>query len=338
MLAIYLPASLLFAPKVSAAPYLANRSLKISSSQPNASGVNYQYSFDVPNIASLGSIKLSLCSNSPLPEVSCSGFSGAGLSTVSSISQVGTSSFAVLGAPSQTEIILSRPVTAQASNSISIILSNVTNPTIAGSYYGRIELYSTVDATGGASFVGGLAIAIQDSVGITTEVPPYLYFCVGVEISGTDCNSPVNYFYDFGTLNSSTTKFGKSQFLAATNAGSGYNVRYSGNVLTSGNKVINSIGVLSSSQKGQSQFGFNLRRNSGISYGEDPIGIAPMPIVSNSYNVANKYTFNSGDILVSINEPSYFTKFTSTFIVNVLPNQPPGVYSTTITYICLANF
>ena len=80
VLALITPAPL-FGGITKAAPYVQNRALKINSSIAGATNVRYEYSFDIPNIANLGAIKLMVCSNSPLREVPCNGFSGNGLST-----------------------------------------------------------------------------------------------------------------------------------------------------------------------------------------------------------------------------------------------------------------
>jgi hypothetical protein len=339
VLVILWPALLvIFNHKVYSAPYVSNRSLKISSSNPGEPNVSYEFSFEAPNLPTFGSVKLSLCSNSPLPEVVCSGFNGVGLTSSVLSNQTGTSGFSVSGSPTQTEIILARSPSPQNNNMVSFTLNNISNPNDVGTYYGRIELFSSNNATGPAMYVGGLAISINNPIGITTEVPPYLYFCSAIQINGLDCLNTSRSFEDLGELRSNATKTAQSQFLAATNASSGYNISYTGNVLTSGNNIIESAGILSTSQIGKSQFGINLRRNNSLNIGSDPVGTAPIPNITTNYNTPDRYSYKTGDVLVTINEPSYFNKFTVSYIVNIDKNQKPGLYSTTFTYLCLANF
>ena len=337
VLALMAPAPL-FVDNSKAAPYVNNRSLKMSSSLPSATGVSYELSFDVPAMPTLGAIKLNVCSNSPLPEDFCAGFSGSGLSSISSFSINGASGFSILGSPTQTEIILSRSPQPTTAGPLIITLRGVGNPAATGSYYGRLELFADQLASTTALYAGGTAIAITQPVDVSTYVPPYLYFCAAINIQGLDCTNLVDYYYDFGEFNSRLTRYGHSQFITATNAGFGYNVTYHGTTMTSGNNIIDPIPTLDTSQIGRNQFGLNLRRNTAPSVGEEPTGYGPYPTIRPNYNQPNRFMFNSGDQLVSINQPSYFTKYTVAYIVNVNSSQAPGVYSTTMLYLALANF
>lgn len=324
--------------KIRAAPYINNRSLKISSAIAGAMPVNYEFSFDVPAMANLGAIKLSLCSNSPLPELPCNGFNGAGLSSENNVIIAGINGFTVSGTASQTEILLSRPQQASVSTSVTVTIENVTNPTDNGIYFGRIELYPDSDAAQPADYVGGTAISINTPIDVNTYVPPYLYFCAAVQINGLDCSNTVDDYYDFGDFLASQTRTGRSQFITATNASFGYNVTYHGTTLTSGNNTINAMSGLAASNRGQSQFGLNLRRNNIPSVGDEPVGWGPYPTIGANYNIPDRFMFSTGDQLVSIAEPSYFTKYTVSYIVNIPSGQAPGIYSTTLIYLALANF
>jgi hypothetical protein len=325
---------------VSAAPYVQNRSLKINSSVAGAPNVKYEYSFDIPNISSLGGIKLMVCSNSPLREVPCNGFSGNGLSSVSNATITGVSGFVIdsIITPTQTEILLSRPLQAATASNVTITLDGITNPETIGTYYGRILLFDNSTAAGDPIYEGGLAFSINRQVGISAEVPPYLYFCAAITISGTDCSFASDSYFDFGELSKTQANTGKSQFSIATNAGNGYGVTYYGTTMTSGNNIIAPMSVLSVSNPGTAQFGINLRHNTSPQIGEEVSGAGPYPVINNLYNQPNRFYYSSGDSLLNIYQPTYSNKYTVSYLVNVPNNQAPGYYSTSILFVALANF
>ena len=130
---------------------------------------------------------------------------------------------------------------------------------------------------------------------------------------------------------------GTTQFVTATNAQSGYSVYIQGNTLTSGNNVIPSLVTPTASQTGNAQFGINLRSNTNPSTGNDPTGPGNGSPVGN-YNLVNRFTYNSGDTIASSSAADDFRLYTVSYIVNVDKTQPVGVYASTFTYICLANF
>jgi len=199
-------------------------------------------------------------------------------------------------------------------------------------------LFDNSTAAGLPIYEGGLAFSINRQVGITTEVPPYMDFCVAITISGTDCSLASDSYYDFGELSKTQANTGKSQFSIATNAGNGYGVTYFGTTMTSGNNTIAPLGVLSPSNPGTSQFGLNLRHNTSPQIGEEVSGAGPYPVISPQYNQQNRFYFSSGDSLLNIYQPTYSNKYTVSYLVNVPNSQTPGYYSTSILFVALANF
>ena len=126
--------------------------------------------------------------------------------------------------PTQTEVLLTRPLQAATAGNVVITLEDVTNPEVIGTYYGRILLFDNSNAIGDPIYEGGLAFSINRQLGISTEVPPHLDFCVAISISGTDCTNIQDSYYDFGELSKTRANTGRNQFSIATNAGSGYGV------------------------------------------------------------------------------------------------------------------
>ena len=319
---------------------LNTRSIQMSTSQILANNVDYTVSFSTISNFTIGSVVIKFCDNSPIVYESCTfpqGFS-ASSATAPLVGQSGISDFFVSPASNVNTVVLSRP-SAQSfgAGNVSVKLTNLTNPSTNGSFYARIYLYSSVNASGSYLDAGGLALSTSSDLSFSASVPPFLYFCVALTFSGYDCSSGSGFNKDFGTFSSGTTKSATSQFIVGTNAAHGFTISANGTTLTSGNNVINPISAVTNSQNGISQFGLDLRANSSPSIGQDPVGPGTATI-SLDYNTPNKYKYSDGDIVVSSANAVDYEKFTVSYIVNIGQNTLPGVYSTTITYLCLGSF
>jgi hypothetical protein len=216
-------------------------------------------------------------------------------------------------------------------------LDGIDNPSATGSYFGRIQTYPTADGSGGSTDYGGLAFSISADVRISATVPPYLYFCVGISVTGVNCASATGDYIDFGTFTPATASVAQTQMVAGTNADTGYFISVDGSTLTSGTNVITNLSSPDVSRPGVSQFGMNLVANS------DPqVGIAPSGLGSGApvagYNTSNLYKFNDGDTVAVANQPDEARRYTSSYIANVSKTQAPGVYVTTLTYVATAGF
>jgi hypothetical protein len=122
----------------------------------------------------------------------------------------------------------------------------------------------------------------------------------------------------------------------ASNAGGGYSMWVAGTSMTSGANVITAM-TGGTAQKGTSQFGLNLIANTNPAVGQNPVGPGAGGVAA-GYSQPDHFRFNSGDTLASVTLPDDLRKYTVSYIVNIPSNQPGGVYSTTLTYVCLANF
>jgi hypothetical protein len=249
--------------------------------------------------------------------------------------QSGITNF-VLFSSTNNELILSRPPAFTAPSNVAYTFSPITNPLTGGSYFARIYTYATSDASGVETDSGGLALYYTPSFGVAAEVPPYLTFCVGESISGFNCSTATDPFSDLGILGPLVTGSAQSQMVVATNADSGYSTFVSGGTMTSGSNVVPAMAG-GPSVKGTAQFGINLRANTTPIVGQDVAGPGVAGI-SGGYSVQNQFRYQSGDVLATATAPDDYRKYTVSYIVNVPANQPGGVYSTTLTYITLANF
>lgn len=335
-IALLLTGVLLLVNTASAAQ-LTSRSLTLSNPAVSATNVGYTFEFDLPSNYILGSVVFEICVEDPLPNEPCTGPSGLNSGSLSIVSQSGETGFSINGNTTNNRIVLGRTPVLSTVTTLSYSLGSITNPDTAGSYFARLYTFSSNDGTGADIDNGGLAFSINNPLNINSEVPPYLNFCVGTTIAGLDCSNPQGAFLDLGELSSNTTKTATSQFAVSTNAESGAVIYAQGRTLTSGSNTIPALDPNGSSRQGVSQFGLNLRRNSSPSVGSEPSGAGAVNPNTN-YNSANRYKFLSGEVLAAGTGPTYYRKFTVSYIVNVNSNQAPGVYNTTLTYICLANF
>jgi hypothetical protein len=299
---------------------------------------SYTFGFRLSELSTpVGSISFEFCSNSPIIGDPCVPIAGFDTTTAVFSTQQGEAGFALSGSSTSERIILTRPAALPTGNPAQYIFTNIANPSADGSYYVRIQTFTSTDATGQDIESGGVVFATVQGLSISTEVPPYLRFCAAVTIVALDCSTATSYLIDLGEFSSSQTAAASSEMLVATNAASGYSITVAGTTLTSGNNIIPALAGVGSI-KGVSQFGINLRSNSNPSIGANPIGPGVGGLVTAGYNSPNAFRFQQGDILVSSPGSSDNQKFTISYITNVSSGQAPGYYATTMTYICLANF
>lgn len=318
------------------AAYMGSHSLRMSTAAAGARNATYTVSYTIATPGTLGSMSILFCSNSTLLQDPCIAPYGFNATNATPQTSSGITDFSMSSSSTMNDIILSRIPSSVGAISGSIEFSGFINPTNAGSYFVRIITYPTNDASGPPTDNGGIAFDVLPDVTVTSTVPPFLTFCTGMTITGFDCSSANGYFADLGPLRSDATETAHTQIVVATNGGNGYTITSSGTTLTSGNNIIPAAQGASSTI-GTSQFGLNLRANTNPSGGSDPIGPGTAAATS-GYNVPNLYRFNNGDIIASATQAQDYKKFTASYIVNVAKSQAPGVYATTVTFICLANF
>lgn len=315
---------------------LAPRSIKLSDSRATIANVSHEVSFDVVTPGIIGSIAVMYCSNSPLVEDTCVAPVGFDASSVTLASQAGETGFTVYSGSTANNVILTRPPAPALAGTAVYVFEDMVNPDDNGPLYARILTYPSSDASGTATDSGGLAMMILSAPTVSTEVPPYLLFCLGESISGLSCNTATEPFSDIGVLSPLTTGAAQSQLIIATNAENGYTMWALGGTMTSGNNTIPAMAG-GPSQEGVSQFGINLRANTDPIVGQDVAGPGVATVMA-GYNQQNQFRYQSGDTLATANAPDDYRKYTVSYIVNVADGQPGGVYSTTLTYITLANF
>lgn len=316
---------------------LPQRSLEIGSGLTSAT-TTYQVTFSLPGSEVLGSIELQICSNDPFITDPCTTPSGLDMSGATLSSQTGETGFTILASGTDTNtVVLTRFPAVTTSINLTYTFTGVVNPDTEGTYFGRLQTFSSADASGANNEGNGLAIAISEPVQISTYVPPYLLFCLGVTITGFDCTTVSGDYVNFGNLSDTAAKSGTTQMLTATNAGNGFAITVNGTTMVSGTHDITALSAADVSRPGTSQFGLNLVANTTPSVGANPQGSGnASPAVG--YNTPNFFRFIPGDVVANDNDTDAYRLFTTSYLVNIPKGQAVGVYVSTLTYICTASF
>jgi hypothetical protein len=282
-------------------------------------------------------MRVQFCSNSAIIGTACVAPTGFDVQNATLIDQFGVTGFSVSPSTTSNVLVLTRVAFGVTPTQARYELDGVINPDTNGSYFARVETFKTLDASGPHSDYGGIAFSINGGVNITTTVPPFLLFCTGVTITGIDCSTASGQYINFGELSSTSARTGSTQMVVATIGDGGYVITSNGTTLLSGTNSIPALATNDVSRPGTSQFGINLRNNSDPDVGANPSGLG-VGAVAPDYNVPNRYRFVSGEQLASYSDPDDFRKYTVSYVVNVAKSQAPGIYVTTITYLCTATF
>lgn len=331
---LLVPFDIMASPHAQAAQ-LQQRSLTIGSATPSAS-TTHAFSFAyVTTATAVGSLVFEYC-DSPLLDIPCTAPAGVNASGATLSDQQGERGYFLLTAQTNKIILTRAPAVLPRINPSRYTFSGVVNPSVEGTFYVRITTYVSTDGSGAYTDFGSVAQSISSGQQLSTVVPPYLNFCVGLTITG-DCSTAAGYLIDLGTLSPTHASSGTSQMLAATNGNYGLIIGMYGTTMTSGNNIIAALARPTASAPGNNQFGVNLRANSDPAVGKEPAGggiIAPTA----NYNTPNRYMFTPSDTIASSPAATDTKTLTASYLVNISPDQAPGVYTATLTYICTASF
>jgi hypothetical protein len=315
--------------------HFIQRSLTIGTSEPSRVTTD-RFSLLVPNKAAVGSLRFTYC-ETPLIAEQCVAPKGLDVSGAKLLGQTGVKGF-TLTQKSQHVLVLSRAAAPTVKGKITFRFGNIVNPSLQGTFYVRITSYDSLDGSGTENGHGTVASSTAQTVRVSSKVPPVLNFCVGLRIpKPRDCSSANGHLIDMGTLSPSSTGKGSSQMLVATNASYGFGITAVGGTMSSGIHIIPALARPTYSAPGSSQFGINLRANSSPAVGKNTFGKGSARPTRN-YSLPNQFMYKDGDTVASSNGVTDFNRFTVSYVANVAAAQEPGVYSTTITYICSGTF
>lgn len=314
----------------------ANRGMYINSAR-GGDTTYYTISLQYTTPDNVGSLRLEFCDN-PIPSLPCNVPPGLDVSNGTLAAQSGEAGFSI-GQQTQNLIVLTRTPSITGNALSSYRFDNMRNPNgTHQDFYVRMTSHGSTDGSGPLIDYGSVTATTTPEIELTTQVPPILIFCVAQQINDDDCTDMQGNFVDFGELRSNQTYTASSEIQARTNAFFGYSITVTGTTMTSGIRSIPAITTPTESFRGVGQFGINLAANSSPDIGADPVGPGINGNVVAPYNTPNKFMFNNGDTVATSDNVTRTRKYTASYVLNVPANQPPGVYSTTITYTCLAGF
>lgn len=342
MLVLLVCAFVIFASQASAVIRFTNRSLFVNSAVPGATTsytVSMTYNNSGAYTTTVGSIDLQFCVD-PIPDDPCVAPAGLDASHAVLSNQNGETGFNILS-ESTNEVVLTRTPQTAGETPSSYTFSNIVNPTdTTHSFSIRLSDYPTTDASGELIDLGSVVSQVTNSIEIDSQVPPILIFCVAGQVN-KDCSQEYGGNYtDLGDLYPDATASTSSQMAAATNASGGFVITANGPTIEAGTHVIPALTTPTVSAPGNSQFGINLVANTTPQIGSDMEGdtTTPNAVVMPNYDTPNQFMYTSGDVVAESSSVNLGTIFTVSYIVNNAPDLHPGVYTTTITYICSGRF
>lgn len=361
-------------PSLAAADQLLDRSIQLSSSTVNATNVSYTVNFKTVKAA--GAIVLDFCEDSPLVGTTCTapvGFS-AGSAALDSAST--TAGYAITGTPGTSTVKLTK--TINAGDTLSFVLTNITNPSGAGPLYARILTYT--DSTAASSYDdtapgtyednGGVAMYITNNVAVSGAVLESMTFCVAKNTITASCanandgaNAPTlklgedlgNGVVALGT----TTSTGTLNTQITTNAVNGAVIYLKSNAVNCGGlKLIGSTdpnncfiapaGTTGTIAAGDAKFGVKLGTpfaTSGVTDANGTIQTASANYDDTNFRL-NGVTNNNtgvtstyGDAFLNTNDlPVNNQNMVLTFGAQVSNNTPAGLYSADLSLIATGKF
>lgn len=213
VLAMVLPA-LVINSRVNAAQ-VEQRSIDISTSEANATGVTYSVSFDTATTSNLNGLVVQFCSDSPIIGETCSTAAGdvPDMGATPTVTNQSGATFTVDGANSDgdTLVLTGTNTSVPSGTTVSFDITGVTNPDTPNvSFYGRIVTYAT--AAGAQSYAagtpgthvddGGIAMSTAEQITVTARVQERLEFCVGDSDANAsnDCSDISGNDVDLGVL------------------------------------------------------------------------------------------------------------------------------------------
>lgn len=344
----------------------------------NGQQARYTFSFTIPTSGNVGSVLFQVCTTPfhGTACTSPTGFNAANVAALTSTEftdfAVDTSTNltgapwnCTGSAPGRTNCIAisdSTPATVTGAATISFgggSSDYITNPSTDNqTFYVRITTYSAANFTSPVD-TGTVANSTAQQIDITAKVQETLNFSVGataISPNGNTC-TPLN---DSGALTlgniDGVLSFAQaydahSYFRVSTNAGNGTTIYYSGDTLQSGANSIAAIGASPAvSDVGSSQFGLAIDETdtaggNGYSFSSlaatppydngdgtivDPGGTAQFAFETSSLTTPVEIASTGGVIACDTGSVRY--------LANISTTTPPGVYTTTITYLAVPVF
>lgn len=351
------------APAFASAAQLTARSIVLSSSSAEATGVSYTVNFTA--IAGAGAFVVDFCSNSPVVGDTCTAPAGFNASTAAST----TTNFTdVTGSTSKVVVA----GTIAGGDAVSVALTGITNPTAAAPIYARIvtfdtkthaQAYTSTALGTGATDNGGVAISITDTVAFAGTVMETMTFCVSKNAIDHDCTNVVAPVLSLGepvgdtlALVSTAISTGVIHTQISTNAATGAIISLKSNTTSCGGMVrAGSPGacdikpaLASDIAVGQAKFGV---KTGTVTDSTGVTGSGTLePVAASGYNnttYALNYVDGNGTGVTSTygdpfldtnNLPINNKNMDLTFGASVTNSTPAGLYSADLSLLATGKF
>ena len=353
-------------PALALAAQVTERSIELSSSSVNASSVTYTVNFKPATNA--GAFVVDFCENTPLLGEACT--SPADSHSFSAMSAASaTTNFTGVSALDANTVRVTGPIVANTP--VSVALTGITNPSVAGPLYARIvtydnptnaDLYTSTGATEGAGGItdnGSVALSITPTVGVSGAVLESMTFCVSKAIPTANCggiDAPVlELGQDNGgiiSLNSANVYEGTINTQISTNAANGAVISLKSDALGCGG--LKRAGAPTACDitpattggiaAGEAKFGVKLGADdtdaSGTIRAFPTSGYDDLAFRLNYAALdASGVTSTYGDPFLDTNElPANNKNMALTFGASVSNNTPAGRYSAALSLIATGKF
>jgi hypothetical protein len=352
----------------------ANGSITTGAALSGTNGSKTRHTFDFTegtSAATIGSIEFLYCTT-PLPGTTCTAPTGMDASTVTTIGGTTTSGWS-LGTAGNAPTASRIRITRTASNITDTqnltfgtgsggATDYIKNPTSDNStFFVRITTFSDTAWTTSID-QGSVANSTAQQIDITAKVQETLNFSAGAPDSGSvpAPGSSCTAFSDDGglalgdatdgTLSFSQSYDAHSYFRLSTNANGGTIIYYSGDTLKSGSNSIAAIGTsATASAIGSAQFGLAIDSSdtqSGNGYSFTNLS-ATAPYAGGNGTITNGGTAAFAYDTSSVTTPKQIASAAGTvtcdtgsvrYLGNISTTTPPGIYTTTISYLAVPTY
>lgn len=351
-------ASMFVALPVNAAAELTSRSATLSNSVAGATNDNFALKFTFATSGqTVGGFGIQIC-DSPLSSVGCANTgtsNGENFSTATSPSvTLNSGTWANSGTctsfgTTHTGNLAMINCTVGAitgTPTVTINLSNVTNPSAAGQWYIRVSTYTANNDGGTNTDFGAMAVDTANQMSESATVQESLNFVVGSSASGSTCGTVSGTgaitMSNASPVTTSTPATGTGVMCANTNAPSGYIITYAGTSMTAaGGSTFPNVTQFSS-VPGTANFGFNEKANTTPAIGANVQGAGTATCTSYAnYCTTDKYSYsNAGGVTIADSGGGVTADnvFTLSFVMNIDNTIKFGTYSATQTFIATGTF
>lgn len=152
----------------------------------------------------------------------------------------------------------------------------------------------------------------------------------------------VNGNIDLGTLEPDNTGVGTANIQVRTYLASGYSMMIVGEPPRNASHTLKTTTAPEPSQKGTEQFGINLRQNTELNIGADPVQIPDdtfsfgLPV--GNYGTVDQYMYQNGDTVAYSSSSTGQTNYTLSMIANISNATEAGRYSGSFSVVVTSTF